>query len=104
MKNKKELRERRNPFDSEVLKEMNSFKFTFLDNLIGWSIAALAFAVTIFCFYLLSLAFSYLSPTLDNLYSYFLLLNSNFQVLIGMAVAVVIMALVGTVMSIYDQY
>lgn len=104
MKAKKELRERRNPFDSEVIKEMNSFKFTFFDNLMQWSFAALVFAFMIFGFYLLSLAFSYLSPTLDNLHSYFLLLNSTFQVMIGVVLAVVIMALVGTAMSIYDQY
>lgn len=71
MKNKKKLRERRNPFDSEVLKEMNSFKTTFLLNLSGWAIAALVFAFLVFCVYLLSLAFSYLSPTLANFYSYF---------------------------------
>lgn len=98
MKNTKN-KERRNPFDSESLKEMNSFKTTFLLNLCQWAIAACVFAFVIFCVYLLSVATSYFSPNLESFYSEFLLLNPILQVVIGVVLAVLFMALATTLLN-----
>lgn len=90
----------RNPFSAESIKEMNSFKNTFLLNLFKWSLWAFCFLFLVGIVFLLETVFNYLTPLSNSVYHYFLDFNIVWQSIIVTLFIIMALALVATVVEL----
>lgn len=90
----------RNPFDPEVLEELNSFKFIFLSNLLMWGLWAIGFGLIVLFFYLGSFVTPYLSNFLEILYFNFVELNIILQFIFCGIFLVILLSTISTVSEI----